>query len=109
MVDIQRYIAHDLYRILSDSPVYMNIQVAVSFFEIYGGRCQDLLNNRNKLTVREDGQGEVVVADLMELPVDSVSALVAVIEAGNKNRTTHATESNDESSRSHAICQVHII
>lgn len=30
----------------------------------------------------------------------------AVIDAGNKNRTTHATESNDESSRSHAICQI---
>jgi kinesin family member 2/24 len=106
MVGIQNFIAHDLYRLLSDDPAFMNVQVAVSFFEIYGGRCQDLLNNRNKLCVREDGQGEVVVAELMELPVDSVMALEAVIDAGNKNRTTHATESNDESSRSHAICQI---
>jgi hypothetical protein len=34
------------------------------------------------------------------------TALEEVIDAGNRNRTTHATESNDESSRSHAICQV---
>ena len=36
----------------------------------------------------------------------SLSHTQAVIDAGNKNRTTHATESNDESSRSHAICQI---
>ena len=32
--------------------------------------------------------------------------MMSVIEMGNQNRTTHATESNDESSRSHAICQI---
>lgn len=32
--------------------------------------------------------------------------MLAVIESGNANRTTHATESNDVSSRSHAICQI---
>ena len=80
--------------------------MAVSFFEIYGGRCQDLLNERSKLSVREDGQGEVVVADLTEVPVSDAQALGDVIDNGNANRTTHATESNDESSRSHAICQI---
>jgi kinesin family protein 2/24 len=80
--------------------------ISISFFEIYGGRCQDLLNNRNRLTVREDGHGEVVVADLKEIPVDTAANLAAIIDAGNRNRTTHATESNDESSRSHAICQI---
>ena len=47
----------------------------MSFFEIYGGRCQDLLNERSELSVREDGQGEVVVADLTEVPVDLAEAL----------------------------------
>jgi kinesin family protein 2/24 len=32
--------------------------------------------------------------------------MAAVIDMGNQNRTTHATESNDVSSRSHAICQI---
>jgi kinesin family protein 2/24 len=32
--------------------------------------------------------------------------MLNIIEMGNRNRTTHATESNDVSSRSHAICQI---
>ena len=28
------------------------------------------------------------------------------LHIGNQNRTTHATESNDESSRSHALCHI---
>ena len=71
-----------------------------------GGRCQDLLNDRNKLVVREDGNGEVVVADLLEVQVSSAEDMLAVIDSGNRKRTTHATESNEESSRSHAICQI---
>ena len=38
-----------------------NLAVFVSYFEIYGGRCQDLLNDRHKLLVREDGKGDVVI------------------------------------------------
>ena len=54
---------------------HTHTQVTVSFFEIYGGRCQDLLNNRNRLVVREDGQGDVCVADLTEIPVDTKVSL----------------------------------
>jgi kinesin family protein 2/24 len=32
--------------------------------------------------------------------------MLGIIELGNRNRTTHATESNDVSSRSHAICSL---
>ena len=35
--------------------------VYVSYFEIYGGRCQDLLNARQRLQVREDGSGGACV------------------------------------------------
>ena len=31
----------------------------MSFFEIYGGRCYDLLNKRKKLVIREDGGNKV--------------------------------------------------
>jgi kinesin family protein 2/24 len=64
------------------------------------------LNHRNRLNIREDGSGEVVVGDLEELEVQSAEDMAAVIDMGNQNRTTHATESNDVSSRSHAICQI---
>ena len=51
MVGIQAFLARDLFISLDEDPAYANVQVAVSFFEIYGGRCQDLLNNRNKVRV----------------------------------------------------------
>jgi kinesin family protein 2/24 len=124
MVGIQRSMADDLFYALHTAgegggggegeggqaalPVDMgSVRVLVAFFEIYGGRCQDLLNHRNRLTIREDGSGEVVIGDLEEMEVSSAEDMMAVIDMGNQNRTTHATESNDESSRSHAICQVH--
>lgn len=43
---------------------------------------------------------------MLEVEADSVDTLQGIIDSGNRNRTTHATESNDESSRSHAICQI---
>jgi kinesin family protein 2/24 len=86
MQGIQSFIAHDLFELLDSDPAHQNTMASVSFFEIYGGRCQDLLNNRNRLCVREDGHGEVVVADLKEIPVDTAQNLAAVIDAGNRNR-----------------------
>lgn len=108
MQGIQGFVAEDLFALILkyEEEQNMTIHVYVSYFEIYGGRCQDLLNSRQRLNVREDGSGEVVVSDLMELQADSAETLHAIIETGNRNRTTHATESNDESSRSHAICQI---
>jgi kinesin family protein 2/24 len=109
MVGIQCQMADELFRVLESSTMHSYTQVFVSFFEIYGGRCQDLLNNRQRLNVREDGGGEVVVSDLMEVEADSAETLQRIIDSGNKNRTTHATESNDVSSRSHAICQIRLV
>jgi hypothetical protein len=56
--------------------------------------------------VREDGRGEVHVAGLELFEVGSAGELHQLIARGNQLRTTQATESNDTSSRSHAICQV---
>ena len=126
MVGIQAAIAHDLFQMIRSEEVpTVDYQVFLSFFEIYGGRCQDLLNNRNRLNIREDGNGEVVVSDLVEIQAMCVQDMLNIIElgkfskklrrmyiyllcfhVGNQNRTTHATESNDESSRSHALCHI---
>uniref|UniRef100_K3WQ88 Kinesin-like protein n=1 Tax=Globisporangium ultimum (strain ATCC 200006 / CBS 805.95 / DAOM BR144) TaxID=431595 RepID=K3WQ88_GLOUD len=81
------------------------LEVWVSFFEIYGGRCQDLLH-RKRLTIREDGAGEVQIVDLEEVQPTTTEELLQIINKGNSLRTTHATEMNDVSSRSHCICQI---
>ncbi|CAN0038863.1 unnamed protein product, partial [Phaeothamnion confervicola] len=110
MLGIQQHAVDDLFALLDEAGDGGGggegpLQVYVSFFEIYGGRCQDLLNNRHRLAVREDGKGDVHIAGLEESAAADAAELAALIGRGNANRTTHATESNDESSRSHAICQ----
>lgn len=56
------------------------LSLYVSFFEIYGGRCQDLLNNRHRLVVREDGRGDVVITGLEECEAQTEEDLLAAIE-----------------------------
>ena len=58
--------------------------VTVSFFEIYGGRIQDLLNKRQRLKVLEDGKGEVVVSGLKEFEASNPEGLLSLIESANK-------------------------
>lgn len=110
MTGIQKFIVEDLYHLFENDTRYQSgrLEIGVSFFEIYGGRCQDLLNNRHRLEIREDGNGEVQIAGLEELIAANSDSMLNIIEMGNRNRTTHATESNDVSSRSHAICQIMI-
>ena len=78
----------------------------VSFFEIYGGRCFDLLNERSKLTILEDGNGNIQVQGLIEHSALNKDELLQMIDYGNSVRTTRSTTSNEDSSRSHAICQI---
>jgi kinesin family protein 2/24 len=78
----------------------------VSFFEIYGGRLYDLLNNKNKLQVLEDKNQKVQIYGLEEKQVFSPDEMRQMIDLANSNRTTHNTVTNETSSRSHAICNV---
>lgn len=78
----------------------------ISFFEIYGGRLYDLLNNKNKLSVLEDKNQKVQIFGLEEIQVDSAEEMRNVIELANSIRTTHNTVTNETSSRSHAICNI---
>jgi len=117
MSGIQAMVAEDLFLMLSDedetvsvrsegSCTLENTYVTVSFFELYGGRVQDLLNNRHRLKILEDGKGEVVVSGLEDYEANNPQELLDLLEKGNRNRTTFATEANDTSSRSHALCQI---
>lgn len=114
MRDIQTMVAKDMFDLLSKEHWAVNEKgctmddtvVTVSFFEIYGGKIQDLLNDCRRLKVLEDGKGEVVVSGLKEFQANDPNQLLELIYSANKKRTTHATEANDTSSRSHAICQI---
>ncbi|KAJ1444753.1 P-loop containing nucleoside triphosphate hydrolase protein [Pelagophyceae sp. CCMP2097] len=104
MEGIQRQAARDVFAGLDPGH-----DACLSFFEIYGGRCQDLMNERARLQVREDARGEVNVIGLEEVLVRDAAELLATIDRGNALRTTQRTEANDTSSRSHAVCQISIL
>lgn len=109
MTGIQRQLAEEIFEALSmyhAAGTAEPLSVSVSFFEIYGGRPFDLLNNRQRLETLEDSRNEVQINGLTERSVQSSEVMLQLIELGNSLRTTHATAINRDSSRSHAICSV---
>ena len=78
----------------------------ISFFEIYGGRLYDLLNNKNKLQVFDDSKGITQIYGLQEILAETKEDMKLIIDKANSIRTTHNTVTNETSSRSHAICNI---
>ncbi|KAH7676648.1 Plus-end-directed kinesin ATPase protein [Dioscorea alata] len=91
-------------------PYYRNqrFRLWLSYFEIYGGKLFDLLSERRKLCMREDGRQQVCIVGLQEFEVSDVQIVKEFIEKGNAARSTGSTGANEESSRSHAILQLAI-
>ncbi|XP_068661884.1 kinesin-like protein KIN-13A [Aristolochia californica] len=99
----------DIIRLLHQ-PIYRNqrFKLWLSYFEIYGGKLFDLLSDRRKLCMREDGRQQVCIVGLQEFEVSDVQIVKEFIEKGNAARSTGSTGANEESSRSHAILQLAI-
>ena len=104
MNGIQQILAHDLYDELKHQA--QGIEIRLAFFELYSGYIQDLLHDRKRCKLLEDGKGEVNITGLQEVRAATAEDFLRIIEEGHSQRTTRSTEANDTSSRSHAICQV---
>ncbi|KAF8036466.1 hypothetical protein BT93_C2247 [Corymbia citriodora subsp. variegata] len=100
--------SQDILRLMHHTYQNQGFQLFVSFFEIYGGKLFDLLNDRRKLCMREDGKQQVCIVGLQEYKVSNVETIRELIELGNAARSTGTTGANEESSRSHAILQLAI-
>ncbi|KAF8388988.1 hypothetical protein HHK36_025672 [Tetracentron sinense] len=98
--------SQDILRLMHHTYRNQGFQLFVSFFEIYGGKLFDLLNDRKKLCMREDGKQQVCIVGLQEFKVSNVETIQEFIEIGNATRSTGTTGANEESSRSHAILQL---
>jgi len=85
-----------------------HLAVGASLFEIYGGKLYDLLNNRNPVKCLENHKGRVCFPGLSEHPITNAEELMKLIEAGSSNRSTGSTSANRDSSRSHAVLQLHL-
>ncbi|GAB4842184.1 Kinesin-like protein KIN-13B [Ancistrocladus abbreviatus] len=100
--------SRDILRLMHHTYRNQGFQLFVSFFEIYGGKLFDLLNDRKKLCMREDGKQQVCIVGLQEYRVSDVEMIKELIERGSATRSTGTTGANEESSRSHAILQLAI-
>ncbi|CAJ2661251.1 kinesin-like protein KIF2A-like [Trifolium pratense] len=100
--------SRDILRLMHHTYRNQGFQLFVSFFEIYGGKLYDLLNERKKLCMREDGKQQVCIVGLQEYRVADVENIKDLIEKGSATRSTGTTGANEESSRSHAILQLAI-
>ncbi|XP_071244849.1 kinesin-like protein KIF16B isoform X13 [Salvelinus alpinus] len=84
-----------------------SFRTEVSYLEIYNERVRDLLRRKStqtyNLRVREHPKDGPYVEDLSKHLVQNYHDVDELMEAGNINRTTAATDMNDTSSRSHAI------
>jgi kinesin family protein 2/24 len=104
---IYAMVAEDVFNFLK-SPEYkdLNLRVSASFFEIYSNDVFDLLANKAKLRILEDGKHQVHIVGLTEKVVNSVDEVIKLIERGNTARASGQTSANCNSSRSHAVFQI---
>jgi hypothetical protein len=94
-------------KIEKDSKGETQVEVAMSYYEIYNDKVYDLFEHPDKRTqaglpLRDNG-GKTVVVGLTERPCESLKDFEKLYDQANVNRSTSATKLNAHSSRSHAI------
>ncbi|OWB72636.1 binding protein [[Candida] boidinii] len=105
----------DKLNFISKENELIKFTIKVSFFEIYQESSYDLLSNSassmsdKKLRIRENSDRIPFVENLKEFEVSSFEEMMGLINKGNKNRTTAATNLNLNSSRSHSILTIKLI
>lgn len=102
----------DLFALIEERQEDYNVEVQVSFLEIYNEEIRDLLvepgtpTMRGGLQIREDKTVKVV--GLTELRPANADEVKQIVLLGNSRRTQSPTHANETSSRSHAVLQVNI-
>lgn len=87
------------------------VKVEMSYLEIYNEEAKDLLTddpNPPDLHIRENKTEGVVVQNLSRHIVSSRKNIADLMESAWGRRATASTAMNEVSSRSHAICTIHI-
>ncbi|XP_055534442.1 kinesin-like protein KIF18A [Wyeomyia smithii] len=97
----------DLFRQIEELSSVRKFDIGISYLEVYNELVMNLLTKSGPLKLREDSSG-VVVSGLVLKQIHNAEELLELLALGNQNRTQHPTDANAESSRSHAIFQVHI-
>lgn len=98
----------ELFSQIEKQGEHREFNLGVTYLEVYNENVQDLLHKSGPLHLRDDGRCGIIVAGLKIIAIQSAEELLTLLAKGNKNRTQHPTDANEESSRSHAVFQVYI-
>lgn len=116
MSAIEEMAAHDLFHdadAAGGEPL-----LAVQFVELRGNRCYDLLSSSAsaggggaapELRLRERADGAYVPEGATSMVPKSAKELCAILQAAHSRRATSATNANEVSSRSHAVCVLRML
>lgn len=99
-------------KIEKDGDGETQVEVSMSYYEIYNDRVYDLFEPPEHRTPAglpiRDNNGKTVVVGLTERPCTTLKEFEKLYDEANVNRSTSATKLNAHSSRSHAILCVKI-
>lgn len=67
------------YDIIEYLNMYTDLELYLSFYEIYCGKLFDLLNERAPVQCREDGKQQVNIVNLTEVQCDNVDSIMETL------------------------------
>lgn len=86
----------------SDSDI-SDLQVAISFTELYNESIRDLLQSKADLPVHQEASGGFAPKGAMKAVCSTMEEAIRVYQKGSFARSTESTNMNATSSRSHAL------
>lgn len=82
--------------------------LTASFYEVYGTKLYDLLNERLELKLLQDEYKNVHVVGLTHKEIRSSDDVTSLMLRGQMLRAIGTTHANDRSSRSHAVLEIRL-
>eukprot|EP00371_Babesia_bovis_P001646 XP_001610293.1 kinesin-like protein [Babesia bovis T2Bo] len=108
MPGIYEYAANDIYQMLQKPEYEGNLDVVISFYDIYCGKLYDLLQDRKPLEALDNGKREVIIKDLSVIQMKSKEDLMSHMLRGLALRKIGQNSQNSQSSRSHAVLRIEL-
>lgn len=100
---LTKLVIQDIFKDCKEIP-----EVRITCIELAGKSTYDLLNSQNRISVREDQEGNTKIVGACELLVHTHDEAVQLLEGAVALRSTASTSANATSSRSHSIHQLRI-
>ena len=95
-----------IFDVVSQAKSNETFLIRCCFYEIYNEEIRDLMTGRGQVQLKETKEKGVFLDGLTEFRVGTEREVEQLMDKGNKNRSTGATEMNALSSRSHSIFQI---